>query len=103
MEIRYQGRWSAVRQRGWTDANSNAVCSLLSCGGGTAGPQQFHSGSFLPNEVRCPPKPGHIAECVTRRYQVPVQDAVTLICEGGCVLCVSVHQSVQQRCLWLIF
>lgn len=99
MEIKYQGAWLAVRERGWTETDSNAICGLLTCGGGrTAGPRQFPRGSagFLPKAVRCPPKASHLAECFSGSVGgASGQGAVMLVCDGEGILRVPVHQPVQ--------
>lgn len=96
VEIKYEGTWQRVPEQGWTDTNSNAVCSQLTCGEGrTASQKQFPQGSagFLRKAVSCPPKAGHVAECITsdRNDLDADHSAVMLICDGERVL--------QQTCL----
>lgn len=101
LEVKYEGSWQRVREEGWTDANSNAVCRQLACGGGGSGQGQFPQGAaaFLPRAVRCAPTAGRLAECTSGHWEPPPEShrAVMLACEGQCPLPVS--GSVPQTCL----
>lgn len=90
MEINYEGTWQRVLEKGWTDTNSNTVCSYLKCGEGRSfGPSPFNTGlgDFL-RTVTCPPNAVNISDCIISNLNTsPVgQQAVMLICEGECIL-----------------
>ncbi|XP_070825415.1 scavenger receptor cysteine-rich type 1 protein M130 [Chaetodon trifascialis] len=69
VEIQYEGQWRRVAKQGWTDTNSDTVCSQLECGdkGMPANSDKFSQGSgdFLTKAVKCDPDASHISECVT--------------------------------------
>lgn len=90
MELNYEGTWQRVLENGWTDTNSNTVCSYLGCGKGRSfGPSPFNTGlgDFL-KTVACPPNAVKISDCIISSSNTsPVgQQAVMLICEGEGIL-----------------
>lgn len=94
MEINYEGTWQRVLEKGWTDNNSNTVCSYLKCGEGRSfGPSPLNTwlGKVL-RTVTCPPNAVDISDCTITKLNTPPvgQQAVMLICEGECLLNVSI-------------
>lgn len=89
VEIKYEGSWKWVRDKDWTDTNSNTVCRQLNCGGARAlGQNQLsqEQNNFLIKPVTCQPNAVHISECISKDSLIPSTNlnAVTIICEGEC-------------------
>ncbi|XP_056897293.1 scavenger receptor cysteine-rich type 1 protein M160 [Takifugu flavidus] len=80
VEIKYEGIWERALEGGWTDTNSNIVCSDLKCGKGRSfGPSPFITQRW--RMVTCPPNAVHISDCKISDLSPVGEQTVMLICE----------------------
>ncbi|XP_026010110.1 scavenger receptor cysteine-rich type 1 protein M160-like [Astatotilapia calliptera] len=94
LEIKHEGQWKKVPVKGWTDAQSAAVCKQLQCGEkGKTEKFSQGSGSFL--SITCPrnKKISKISECLTENSNNQFSDRETeaagITCEGHKVVFLS--------------
>ncbi|XP_026010124.1 scavenger receptor cysteine-rich type 1 protein M130-like [Astatotilapia calliptera] len=94
LEIKHEGQWKKVPVKGWTDAQSAAVCKQLQCGEkGKTEKFSQGSGSFL--SITCPrnKKISKISECLTENSNNQFSDreaeAAGITCEGHKVVFLS--------------
>lgn len=90
VEIEYDGTWQRVKDKDWTDINTEKVCKQLKCGKKSPNSDKFSQGTgpmLLPS-VNCQQDANDISECLKdgASSQSATDTAVGVTCSSECFL-----------------